>query len=129
MPANPPPSKTPSAEIKPPAPLPYEAASGAIPPTTPPSDTRSPGTTTRKESDRPPDTEPDWEDLTRGQPFVTDLGFEPNYLQPMPSGPPMIMGRYAVFVPVEGQARHQIAEVSGDLDYLKQKYGVPESLV
>jgi hypothetical protein len=80
-------------------------------------------------NEQPPDPRPDWETLTRGQPFVTDLGFEPNYLQPMPSGPPMVMGRYSVFLPIEGQPRHQIVEVSGDLDYLKRKYRVSDSLV
>jgi hypothetical protein len=47
----------------------------------------------------------------------------------MPSVSPVVMGRYIAFVPIEGYARHQVVEVSGDLDYLKQKYGASESLV
>lgn len=72
----------------------------------------------------------DWASLSKGQSFITDLGFEPNYLLPMPGGPPMMLGRYAVFLPLpEDDTRHQIVEASHDLDYLKTKYSIGDEMV
>lgn len=72
----------------------------------------------------------EWEQLTRGRPFITNLGYQPNYVQKVPDGPPMLMGRFAVFLPLpEDQARHQIVEVGHDLAYLQQKYEVTDDLV
>lgn len=71
-----------------------------------------------------------WEELTKGRPFVTDLGHQPDYVQRMPEGPPMLMGQYAVFLPLpEDDRRHQIVEVSHDLEHLKKKYGVADDAV
>ncbi len=71
----------------------------------------------------------DWDSLTRGQAFITDLGFEPNYLQPMPNGPPLLLGRYAAFLPVPDSDRHQIQESSNDIEYLRAKYDCSEDRV
>lgn len=59
----------------------------------------------------------DWSDLTAGKRFITDLGEETLQTE---SG-----RRYAVWLPggQEG-GKHQIAEVSNNLQELQDKYGV-----
>ncbi|MCY1013935.1 hypothetical protein OV079_52100 [Nannocystis pusilla] len=44
----------------------------------------------------------EWEQLTRGRPFIANLGYQPNYVQKVPDGPPMLMGRFAVFAAARG---------------------------
>ena len=65
-----------------------------------------------------------WKKLVGNRAFISDLGksHEAEIGE-------TIVGRYAVWVPVEGSERHQVIEVSDDLDALQQKYGVPIELV
>ncbi len=76
------------------------------------------------------DTTLDWHMLTTGHRFIVNLGFAPSTTVKIPGGPPMIMGQFAAFqpLPTDGE-KHQIIEVSGDLEYLKEKYSIPHDLV
>jgi len=75
---------------------------------------------------RAEDAQLEWTQLTKGRPFIADLGYKPDVLTPIASGPPMELGRFAAFLPLPSQDRHQIVEVSQDVEYLKQKYGVSD---
>ena len=67
-----------------------------------------------------------WKKLFGNRAFISDLG---KSHEAEIGGTKTIVGRYAVWVPVEGSERHQVIEVSDDLDALQQKYGVPIELV
>ena len=65
-----------------------------------------------------------WKKLVGNRAFISDLG---KSHEAEIGGTKTIVGRYAVWVPVEGS--DQVIEVSDDLDALQQKYGVPIELV
>ena len=67
-----------------------------------------------------------WKKLVGTRAFISDLG---KSHEAEIGGTKTIVGRYAVWVPVEGSERHQVIEVGDDLDTLQQKYGVPIELV
>lgn len=65
----------------------------------------------------------DWNTLTEGVCFITDLGQNAG-VGGMPAQ------RYAVWIPEqEIQGKHRIAEVGSDLQELRSKYGVEEEYV
>lgn len=64
----------------------------------------------------------DWSAHFGGKKFITDLGQDTE----LPDTP-LPLERYAVWVP-QGEG-HQIVEVSGDLEALQSKYGVPDQNV
>jgi len=68
----------------------------------------------------------DWETMMDGQVFITDLG--ENQLSVV-NEQETVLGRYAVWSPVKGQKGHQIVEVSEALDYLLEKYHIPQDKV
>jgi hypothetical protein len=72
---------------------------------------------------------PEWAEITANKPFIMDLGFQPGTVQRSTSEEPLPLGQFAAFLPIPNQARHQIVEVSQDVEYLKRKYGVPEDHV
>lgn len=63
----------------------------------------------------------EWEELVNGRAFIMDLG---NDLAEQKKS-----CRYAVWTPDSGKAGHRIAEVSNDVQLLKEKYHVPDELV
>ena len=70
-----------------------------------------------------------WNELTSGKPFITDLGDSIQNLNGVNETIKGEIGRYAAFMPVPGQKRHQIVEISKDLEFLILKYGVSRELV
>lgn len=62
----------------------------------------------------------EWEKHTKGRMFISDLG------QSM-AAPGLKMSRYAVWKPNEEGEKHQIVEVSADINYLKRKYHLENS--
>ena len=67
-----------------------------------------------------------WKKLVGNRAFISDLG---KSHEAEIGGTKTIVGRYAVWAPVEGSERHQVIEVGDDLDALQQKYGIPIELV
>jgi hypothetical protein len=71
----------------------------------------------------------DWNELAAGKPFIVDLGINPEISGLLKDAPTKTMGRFGAFVPVPNMNRHQIVEVSDDLEHLKVQYGVSDELV
>lgn len=69
----------------------------------------------------------DWNMLVDGQFFISDLGESRAFVYQgqTVSGLP----RYAVWKPAENSGKHQLVEVSHNLDYLKNKYKVKNDLL
>lgn len=65
----------------------------------------------------------EWESITEGKTFITDLGQQGIVAQGIETL------RYAVWKPEQGTRRHQIVEVGNDLEQLQKKYEVPTELV
>jgi hypothetical protein len=68
----------------------------------------------------------EWEKLTKGKVFVSDLG---ESRQVEIGGKPTLLGRYAVWAPTSRSSKHQVIEVSDDFDALTRKYKISEGLV
>lgn len=66
------------------------------------------------------------EEVFAGVLFISDLG-EPQTVQN--DGEEISIGQYAVWAPIIGTTRHQIIEVSENLDYLMEKYDIPSDNV
>lgn len=65
----------------------------------------------------------EWGELVAGKNFITDLG---DKTEIKGQG---IVCRYAVWKPVESEAKHQIVEVGNNLYELRDKYQVSEDMV
>lgn len=63
------------------------------------------------------------EEVFAGVLFISDLG-ETQTVQN--NGEEISIGQYAVWAPISGTTRHQIVEVSDNLDYLMEKYNIPK---
>lgn len=61
------------------------------------------------------------EEVFAGVLFISDLG-ETQTVQN--NGEEISIGQYAVWAPISGTTRHQIVEVSDNLDYLMEKYNI-----
>lgn len=70
-----------------------------------------------------------WYELTGGRPFVLDLGFAPGDFRSPSSGKVESLARYAAFMPIPKQRKHQIVEISADQKYLQNKYAIGDDLV
>jgi len=57
---------------------------------------------------------PNWKELMKGQPFISDMGSGEH-----PAG------QYAVWSPVRNSDSHQIIEVSNSLNDMMEKYNIP----
>lgn len=68
----------------------------------------------------------DWTKLTAHRAFISDLG-ESQTVEI--NGEKTPLGRYAAWTPVPQTDRHQVVEVSGDLEALKLKYKVSSDFV
>lgn len=66
------------------------------------------------------------EEVFAGVLFISDLG-ETQTVEN--DGEEMSVGQYAVWAPIRGTTRHQIIEVSENLDYLMEKYNIPSDNV
>lgn len=66
------------------------------------------------------DNEENWNNLTKGKYFITDLG---KTIKASGENGELIVGRYAVWKPMPDN-QHAIMEVSADLQYLKKKYHI-----
>ncbi len=66
------------------------------------------------------------EELFKGVVFISDLG-ETQTIQR--NDKEITLGQYAVWAPISGTSRHQIVEVSDDLDYLMKKYDISKDNV
>ncbi len=64
------------------------------------------------------------EELFLGKPFISDLGEAQTITEKE-----IVVGQYAVWVPVRGTKRHQIVEVGDDLGTLMSKYNISEESV
>ncbi len=65
----------------------------------------------------------EWTEFAEGKNFITDLG-ENVALTEGQAG-----FRYAIWIPENGTNRHQIVEVSNDIEALKKKYDVPCEMI
>ncbi len=68
----------------------------------------------------------DWTELMAGRVFITDLGAP---RQSQVGGKAVTLERYAVWSPICGGEGHTVVEVGGDLEALRQRYGVPADRV
>jgi hypothetical protein len=68
----------------------------------------------------------DWHKLTARRAFISDLGGE---RMTNVNGEETVIGRYAAWLPVPQTDRHQVVEVSANLESLKKKYGVADGFV
>lgn len=66
------------------------------------------------------------EELFLGKPFISDLGEAQTITEKEQE---IVVGQYAVWVPVRGTKRHQIVEVGDDLGSLMSKYNISEESV
>lgn len=64
----------------------------------------------------------DWEQYTKGKIFISDLSAAHTL-------PGLSIASFAVWQPTKELDKHQIVEVSNDLNYLKDKYHVEEPYV
>lgn len=64
------------------------------------------------------------DELFRGKVFITDLGGTPNVCDE-----DMLVERYAVWSPLQNSNGHQIVEVSGNLETLKNKYNISDDSI
>lgn len=69
----------------------------------------------------------EWKKLTSRKYFISDLIENKQIFNE--KGQKVILGRYAVWAPSLNGERHQIVEVSSDLEFLKKKYNIPNDLV
>ncbi len=81
--------------------------------------------------DSPQDSIPsEWHELTSQKSFILDLGFTPEHAPVKEKdGTEHSLERYAVFMPIPKQRKHQIVEVSANLQALQGKYKVPDDMV
>ena len=63
-----------------------------------------------------------WKQLVGNRAFISDLG---KSHEAEIGGTKTVVGRYAVWLPIEGSDRHQVVEVGDDLVMLQEKYDVP----
>lgn len=70
--------------------------------------------------------EQNWEEMMKGQVFISDLGESPEVTV---EGATAVLGRYAVWSPVSEGTGHQVIEVGEDLAALCEKYDVPPARV
>lgn len=68
----------------------------------------------------------DWNSMMEAKVFITDLG---RVREAEVSGQKTILGRYAVWSPMQGAKGHAIIEVGDDLTNLMARYHVPADLV
>lgn len=68
----------------------------------------------------------DWNELMNGKAFITDLGAGKSTVI---NGEEVSVGQYAVWSPVTNSTGHQVIEVSDDLEYLMNKYSIPQERV
>lgn len=68
----------------------------------------------------------DWNDMMGAKVFITDLGCAQ---EAEVSGQKTILGRYAVWSPMQGAKGHAIVEVGDDLTCLMERYHVPADRV
>ena len=66
------------------------------------------------------------EELFEGVIFISDLGETQTIRQ---NDKEITFGQYAVWAPISGTSRHQIVEVSDDLNYLMKKYDISKDNV
>lgn len=66
------------------------------------------------------------EEVFAGVLFISDLG-EAQTVEI--DNKEINMGQYAVWAPISGTTRHQIVEVSENLQYLMEKYNIPNDNV
>lgn len=66
-----------------------------------------------------------WQDTFSGKNFISDLGGEQKVEN---SDKEITLSRYAAWVPI-GEKKHQIVEISDDLQMLMEKYSVPQDRV
>lgn len=67
-----------------------------------------------------------WEELMKNKVFITDLGENQNAVIAEQN---VTVGRYAVWSPITNSKSHQVIEVGETLEYLRQKYHVPEDRI
>lgn len=68
----------------------------------------------------------EWEKLMKNKVFITDLGESQNAIIKEQQ---VKVGRYAVWSPIANSKNHQVIEVSETLEYLQQKYHIPEDRI
>lgn len=67
-----------------------------------------------------------WKELMEGHAFITDLG-RPQEVEV--EGKRNILGRYAVWSPLQSGTGHTVVEVGSDLGELMNRYGISDSRV
>lgn len=67
-----------------------------------------------------------WEEIMGKKAFITDVGENRNAVIEEQD---VIVGRYAVWSPITNSKNHQVIEVGENLEYLKNKYHIPEERV
>lgn len=65
---------------------------------------------------------PDWEEYTKGKTFITDIAVKKG-------SPDVPIASFAVWKPHQELNKHQIVEVSKDLNYLKDKFNVKNEYI
>ncbi len=68
----------------------------------------------------------EWDVLMEGKTFITDLGADRE--AELEEGP-TLLGRYAVWSPLQGGRGHAIVEVGRDLEALMERYEIPTERV
>ncbi|MDE6608615.1 MAG: hypothetical protein K2K54_12820 [Lachnospiraceae bacterium] len=66
------------------------------------------------------------EELFFEKPFISDLGETQTVVEKEED---IVVGQYAVWLPIRGTKRHQIVEVGDDLGILMSKYNISEESV
>ncbi len=67
-----------------------------------------------------------WAEYAQGRVFISDLGEDK--IVDTKEAASILMGRYAVWKPIPRTNRHQVVEISSDLEFLQKKYGAKDVL-
>lgn len=69
----------------------------------------------------------EWQSLVSGKKFITDTGV--SMQEKLASGKTALIGRFAVWAPVEKYKKHQVIEVGTNCSYLQEKYAIEAEMI